>query len=162
MLSYSTDKGLTWTKPRLIPNTPLQLWSTTITVVGQVLRNGSPELAHLTDISRKTTLELSDMEFDRATLTLAANARIKNTSKETLGTPLKARVVYLRSDIGRIAVTNSDNGMTREGAVWDFGPAVKGDALLLDQKTEARRLVFKLSNRSRGIEAAGCLVTCWG
>ena len=123
-----------------------QVWTAAVTVKGAVFKNGSKELADLDDISEKVTLDLSNVSYDRAKNEASVTARLKNTSKETLRGPVKARVVALSSDAGSAQIVNSDNGQVGAGAVWDFSALVPAGELKPDSVSESKRLLFRVSD----------------
>jgi len=102
-----------------------QIWTASILVRGKVARNGSPELAELDDLSASTMLELAGCNYEKNGNILSCNARLKNTSKESLAGPLRLRVISLRSELGEPRILNADNGQDGTGAVWSFGEDIK-------------------------------------
>jgi hypothetical protein len=123
-----------------------QVWTADVFVKAPVTKHGETELSALDDISENVTLDLSGTSFDRDKGLLTIKGRLKNTSKETLRAPFKARVVMLRSDLGVPEIRNADNGRQGAGAVWDFTPFVKSGILKPDEQSEPKTLIFHLSN----------------
>ena len=102
-----------------------QIWTAPVAVRGTVVKNGSPELSQLEDLSASTMLEINDCNYEKTDNLLSCNARLKNTSKETLAAPLKMRVIGLKSELGEPKVLNADNGQNGIGAVWNFDQELK-------------------------------------
>jgi hypothetical protein len=124
-----------------------QLWSAPISVSGAVVRNGDPELADLVDVSSKVALEVVGSSLDHATGKAGMTVRIVNTSTDTLRAPFKVRALGLSSDLAEIVTaTNSTNGKTGIGAVWDFTTAVPGGVLLPNAMSELAPMTFSLKN----------------
>lgn len=97
-----------------------QIWTSWVKVRGNVIKNGSLELSKLEDLSRSTMLEIDDCHYEKTDNVLSCNARLKNTSKESLAGPLRLRVMALRSELGEPQIVNADNGQNGIGAVWNF------------------------------------------
>ena len=102
-----------------------QIWTASVLVRGTVAKNGSPDLAELDDLSASTMLELAGCNYERNGNILSCNARLKNTSKESLAGPLRLRVISLRSELGEPKILNADNGQDGTGAVWSFSKDIK-------------------------------------
>ncbi|MEO8430653.1 MAG: sialidase family protein [Acidobacteriota bacterium] len=127
-----------------------QVWTAVVAVAGQAVRNGSPELAALENVTGSVRLELTNVVHDRVHGTIAADARLTNVSKRPVPLPLTARVLDLSSDVGVPDIVASDNGAVGAGALWKFGQP-SGDSLgstnVLEpgKSTPSRRIVFRLS-----------------
>ncbi|MEW6742665.1 MAG: sialidase family protein [Planctomycetota bacterium] len=124
-----------------------QVWTAAVRVQGVAVPHGSEELAALRDIGAHVTLSYSQSRFDRASGLLSVAARIENTSQLTLASPLKVRVIDLRSALGSLEVTGADNGVAGVGAVWDFTPCLPGNTLAPGEATAPKRLQFKFTQR---------------
>jgi hypothetical protein len=122
-----------------------QMWIAPVNVAGQVFKHGSAELAALDDISDKVAFDVDKTEFDAAKNLVTVTLRLKNTSKENIIGPVKGRVCWINSGVGRVSIVNADNKQAGSGAIWDFTPLLKGGKLKPDEKSEARQLVFQLS-----------------
>ncbi len=123
-----------------------QVWTAPITVDGTVVKNGSKDLAVLDDVSSDTALLLSDIQFDRVSQTITANAYIQNTSESTLLNPLKLRVLRLDSKLGVPEFTNADNDRKDSGAVFDFSSSVHGNTLRPGQTSAAKQIIIYLDH----------------
>ena len=123
-----------------------QIWTTPVTVKGKAIRNGSPDLASLEDISEKVHVNYTNTHYDRATNIVSVDAQLENTSEETITGPVKARVISLKSDIGIAKILTTDNGEEGVGAVWDFTALLKDNKLEPKQKSGVKRLEFALSD----------------
>ena len=102
-----------------------QIWTASVAVRGTAVKNGSVELSQLEDLSASTMLELNTCNYEKTDNVLSCTARLKNTSKETLGGRLKLRVIALRSELGEPQILNADNGQNGIGAVWNFDQEIK-------------------------------------
>jgi hypothetical protein len=126
---------------------PPQLWTAPVTVAGQAMRHGSRDLTELDDVSNRLMLEtVREPSFDVANATITMTVRLKNTSKETIVGPVKARIVKLGSDVGRVSVVNTENGLDGAGAVWNFTPSLRGAALGPHERSEPIVLTFRVSD----------------
>ena len=120
-----------------------QVWTSRISVSGEAVRNGSPELASLADVTGSLRLELTNLVHDPANGTISADAKLTNVSKRPVPLPLTARVLDVSSDVGIPEIVTSDNRAEGAGALWRFG-ADAGATLDPQKSTPVRRLVFRL------------------
>jgi hypothetical protein len=117
-----------------------QLWTAPVRVAGNAYPNGSRELALLTDLSRDAAIELSGINWDRASGALTAELRVRNRSDRRLA--IRAlRVIGIAAGVGTPAVLNADNGIEGPGAVWTLAAE-----LAPGQVSSPRSLRFSLSN----------------
>jgi len=123
-----------------------QLWTAAVSVQGDAIKNGARELADLDDVTKNVTMELSNTVFDRSKNVVTMKGRLRNTSKQTVLGPLKARVISLQSDVGAPAILDSANGMAGTGAIWDFSRSIKEDGLKPDETSTDQDLRFSLSD----------------
>jgi hypothetical protein len=123
-----------------------QVYSSQIDVTGAAVKNGSPALADLADVSDKVDLQVLSTSYDEKAQTVTISARLKNHSKDTLRGPMKARVVVLQSDFAVPHVANADNQMAGTGAVWDFSSLLNNGELKPDETTQAKTLLFHLQD----------------
>jgi len=119
-----------------------QLFTSSITATGDVQRNGDKALADFSDVSTKVRVLLLNRFYHRKSGLAEADVVIENASRDTIRTPLKARVLELGSDLGYARVSNADAGGDGEGAVWDLTTNVNGGVLLPGQQTTAKRIQF--------------------
>lgn len=121
-----------------------QLWTAPVTVAGKAILNGDEELAGLADVTDKVELVFGRPAYDHAKHVVTVDAHVLNTSKQALAGPFMLRLVSLRSRVGVVEVANADNKCERAGAVWTLMP--KGDSPLLPagERSEARKLEFRL------------------
>ena len=124
-----------------------QLWTTTVKVNGVVAMNGGGDLADLSNLSGRVTLETINTSYDRKTNQLTFRTVLRNPSRtDTIRGPLKARVLLLTSEnANKVEVANSDNAMKGVGAVWDFTKELKENTLLPQQASAPKDLVFQLT-----------------
>jgi len=97
-----------------------QLWTTGIAVDGNVVNNGSPNLAKLEDASKLVRLEFLDRYYDVKTHSVDFELRLQNSSKATIRGPLKVRVLDVDSYVGDVKIQEDGGEKSMEGAVWDF------------------------------------------
>ncbi|MFS8084754.1 MAG: hypothetical protein ACMG6H_03925, partial [Acidobacteriota bacterium] len=69
------------------------------------------------------------------------NLTMKNTSAQTIFTPLRVEVAQLTSASGKVKVNNSDSSPGATGAFWDYSSSVGTDNLLSVNETSAARLL---------------------
>ena len=124
-----------------------QLWTATVTVDGDVTKNGLKDLAGLRDISHDVKLAYTNRFFFRKTGILDVELRVENVGTHALKGPLKIRVLRLTSKLGRVGIVNADEEGNTEGAVWDITLPQRG--LLPHEKTSAKHLRFHI-DASRG------------
>jgi hypothetical protein len=74
------------------------------------------------------------------------NLTIKNTSNQSIFTPLRLEVASLTSPSGKVKVNNADNGGSGTGANWDYSNSVGIDRILsAGEVSGARNLKFNNS-----------------
>jgi hypothetical protein len=75
------------------------------------------------------------------------NLAIKDTSTQTIFSPLRAEVAQISSASGRVAVANSDNSLSGAGANWSYSSLVGNDNVLSSAEVSgARFLKFRNPN----------------
>jgi hypothetical protein len=97
-----------------------QLWTAPITVDAWAVRNGSPELASLRDVSSSTQLGFANGIYQSSTGELSVDLYVKNTSTKVLRGPLKMRVSRISSDIGDISNVMIDGTNAGPGTILDI------------------------------------------
>lgn len=124
-----------------------QVWTATVTVAGQVARNGGGDLADLQDLSTRANLDVVKSTYDRQTNRLTLRTRLRNMSKtDTLVGPLKARALNVTSQVANVEVVNADNRIRGPGAVWDFTSLLTNGQLLPEALSAPKDLVFQLTD----------------
>jgi hypothetical protein len=123
-----------------------QLWTATVSVKGVVQPDA--ELKNLENITSKVTLEIIGAEYDRKTELVTVEVRLRNTSKNNLRAPFKARVIGLKSDIGGQVRLVGQPNIRSVGSIVQFDSPNK---LQPGAATDVMRLAFHLKNtRSPG------------
>jgi hypothetical protein len=142
-----------------------QVWTAAITVRGVAANRAEPraeppravseppsvarepaQSGELADVSSKVTLLLTKSSFDRATNTVSVVAHLGNVSSDTLAAPFQGRVTELASELARrVELIGGATSGTGAGAVIDFADVVRGGALAPGQRSEPKRLTFRLS-----------------
>ena len=75
------------------------------------------------------------------------NLAIKDTSTQTIFSPLRAEVAQISSASGRVSAANADNAQTGSGASWSYSSLVGNDnALTSAEVSGARSLRFRNPN----------------
>lgn len=75
------------------------------------------------------------------------NLTIKDTSSQTIFTPLRAEVAQISSASGRVTVANADNSLSGAGANWSYSNLVGSDNVLSSAEVSgARFLKFRNPN----------------
>ncbi|HTO75841.1 MAG TPA: sialidase family protein [Thermoanaerobaculia bacterium] len=123
-----------------------QLWTAAVTVPGAAVKNGSPELAALDDVSDAVELKILSTDYDRKTNRLAIRVKLQNTSSQAVAGPLKLRLIDLSSQLGRARAENADNGISGPGAVWTIREAAGGAALAPGAESSVQELAFRISD----------------
>lgn len=132
-----------------------QVWSAAITVDANAVRNGSDELKDMADVSNDVTLDFKNGSFDSATKTFSVDAYLGNTSDVTVKGPIRIRVLNLESRIGAVSIQNSDNGISGNGALWDFTSVVPNQSagLAPGERTAPKKLMFHIDSPDWGNKA---------
>ena len=123
-----------------------QIWTAAVHVKGTVSKNGSTDLASLDDISGSVTLEMTKCSHETVKNFVQCTAQVKNTSRTKLTTPIKLRVIGIRSELGEPRIQDADNGLSGVGAIWDFSRLIRNDSLGPGESSESRQLRFEISN----------------
>ncbi len=133
-----------------------QLWTASVSVNAVGMRNGSPDLRELVDVSPKVAVEFSRVRYDRGQRRLYVTIRLKNTSSETIEGPLVLRALGFHPPqfpsgllVGIPDVVNAENGRAtrmREGATWDFTNLIRENNLKPGEMTQEKQLIFQLSS----------------
>ncbi|HEY6805439.1 MAG TPA: sialidase family protein [Pyrinomonadaceae bacterium] len=119
-----------------------QLWTSAINVSAKGVLHGSPELAQLTEITDKVSLEILSINYDRSTNTLTCETRLTNTSAQKLNGPFKVKFVSLTSDIGgQIKLVNNDDGVAPV-----FEMTAPNNQLQPNESSQPKKLVFRLDD----------------
>jgi hypothetical protein len=133
-----------------------QLWTSAISVAGDVHPNGDAELAKLRDVSERLSFQFTDAAYDRAANTITVEACIKNNSKDSISGPFVIRVANISSVLGMAQIANADNHIEGPGAIWRFAMTAPDGVLPPDALSEARELKFHLTDvRSFAATIAG-------
>jgi hypothetical protein len=122
-----------------------QMYTASIKVNGVAQKEGSAELAAMTDVSKNVILQLTNPKIDRGSGKLTVTAQLKNTTNDTVDGPIKVRVLALDSDIGVPEVADSENGLNGIGAMWDFSSTLSGPLLPL-KFGAPKTLTFRLTD----------------
>ena len=69
------------------------------------------------------------------------NLAIKDTSTQTIFSPLRAEVAQISSASGRVAAANSDNSLSGAGANWSYSSLVGNDNVLSSAEVSGARLL---------------------
>lgn len=94
-----------------------QIWTAPIRVDGRAVRHGDEALAELRDLSPRTVLRVDGITYDGSPGVIQMEARLRNTSEETIRGPVLLRVVDLWSEFGSPRIVDARNGETGPGAV---------------------------------------------
>jgi hypothetical protein len=127
-----------------------QIWTAPVTVKGIAAHNGSPEFAAFDDLSRMATVRYASLRYDPATSTITADACVVNTSKDTVLSAIKLRVLRFGSQVGTAEILNADSGGNGAGSVFDFSDLLEGGALKPGEQSKPKRIQFRISG-FRGI-----------
>jgi hypothetical protein len=116
-----------------------QLWTSAIAVNGKGVLHGSPELAQLTDVTDKVSLEILAANYDRQSNTLTCETKLTNTSAQRLSGPFKVKLVSLTSEVGRQIklINDRDQVLTMTTAL---------DQLMPGESSQPTQLVFRLTD----------------
>jgi hypothetical protein len=99
-------------------------------VDGKATLNGSLLLARMTDVSAKLEAEFSELASDRATGEISVNVRVRNSSPDTLGGRVVARILAARSGFGELTVAG-DTQRDRAGSpLLDFSSSLPPSRVL--------------------------------
>ncbi|OFV81142.1 MAG: hypothetical protein A2Y78_01500 [Acidobacteria bacterium RBG_13_68_16] len=123
-----------------------QVWTAAVRVDGEAAVNGSPDLAALADVSQRVAVEFSNTDYDPVQRVVALDAALTNTSDQPVFSPLKIRVVSLRSGSAVPEVLEADNRLVGAGAVWDFSAVLKGGRLSPGETSRPKRIRFRLND----------------
>jgi hypothetical protein len=140
-----------------------QIWMAPIRVHGVAARRAGPEPPPVAvdpsrvtqepsapgesnDVSSKVTLELTDSAFERETNTVSVVVRLGNVSTDTLVGPFHGRVTELSSELARRIELVGNAPGAGTSRVIDFSDVVPRGLLAPGQRSQPKRLVFRLSD----------------
>ena len=122
-----------------------QVWSASVSVDAKGVRNGSPALERLNDVSSSITLDVQSTAYDQHSSEVGVTIALRNTSATSVPLPLTMRLLQATSEVGdRVDVLNADNQSSGPDAVWEFGSATAGGRLDPQATTAPRTLRFRL------------------
>ena len=132
------------------PSGQFGIWTTRLTIEGKAVRNGSPDLAGLDDLTEKVQVEAHEARVDWTKRTATMTVSITNRSDRVIMAPLKIRILSLRTMLGAytVSATNADNGARQGGAIWDFSGTLDNGKLRPGQTSTVRKLTWKWTNVS--------------
>jgi len=113
-----------------------QMWTAPVTVEGEAVRHGDRRLARLQDVSSLTALGVEHTDYDGAPGVVTIEARLRNTSKDTIRGPLYLRVLDLWSEFGEARLTEARHGDAGTGAVLPISDAVPDGGLAPDERSD--------------------------
>jgi hypothetical protein len=123
----------------------MQAWTAPVSVKGNTVVNGDSTVATFRDVSNVVRVDIVDIVYDGKRGEVTANAYLTNTSKDAIKGPIKVRAIAVKSDAGEIRVENADNGVEKNGAVWDFTEQLEEGGLPPGKQTsKPKRLVFSV------------------
>jgi hypothetical protein len=123
-----------------------EVWTAAVQVKGTAMRHGEPNLVDLKDISAALQLQVVQTAYDTDKSVATMRVRLKNISASAVLAPVKARVLAISSEIGRVRIVEADNGMDGPGGVWDFTGLIEGKALAAGATSASRTLTFHLEH----------------
>jgi hypothetical protein len=112
-----------------------QAWTAPVTVKGEAVRHGDRRLSELRDLTSRTALRVERTDYGGAPGVVTLEARLRNTSGDTVRGPLHLRVVDLWSELGDARMATSGDGETGPGAAIPLSGAVPGGALAPGQES---------------------------
>ena len=113
-----------------------QVWTAPVTVDGEAVRHGDRRLSHLRDLTSRTALRVEHTDYGGAPGVVTLEARLENTSGDTIRGPLYLRVIDLWSELGDAKLAASRDGETGPGAVIPLSAAVPDGTLAPDQRSD--------------------------
>ena len=123
-----------------------QLWTSTISVAGDVQPNGDSELAKLVDVSDKISFQFTNATYDRAANRITVQACLKNKTKNSIPGPFVMRVANISSDLGVARIANADNHLEAQGAIVHFSVSASEKVLPAEAVSETRELRFSVTD----------------
>lgn len=123
-----------------------QLWTASVRVAGQVIKNGDSTLSSLTDVTQSLRLEFLNAHYDPKAYLVETDLVLRNVSNDTVIGPVAVRLVDLRSEFGLAKVIGADNGRPGAGAIWRFAADIGGNLLRPGEATLPKRVRFGLED----------------
>jgi len=123
-----------------------QVWTAPVTVIGKGLKNGSADLQDLADITDKIDVDFRNTRCDPESRIVSAEVYLKNHSEQELTGPLKVRVLSLGSTVGPTEILNSDNVLTRSGAILDFSAMLQGTRLKPGETSKPKAIEMRITD----------------
>lgn len=123
-----------------------QIWTAAVEVTGEAVRHGAGVRTDLEDVTSKTQLVVERTEYDPETGMITVNAKLKNTSPDTLQGPFALRFRDLWSEFGEVELVETDAGGSGPGAVLQLGNASPKGGLLPDSSTTSFPIRAKINS----------------
>ncbi|MGI8737860.1 MAG: sialidase family protein [Candidatus Eremiobacter antarcticus] len=120
------------------------VWTAPMRTIGIAVNHGSPDLASLSDVTEKATIDVANVRFNKSTSDLTADFYLANTSKVSLEAPLKLRITSLRSKLGAASLVTSATDYA-QSQILDFTPQIAG-ALAAGKRSQAQCVTFHIAN----------------
>jgi hypothetical protein len=123
-----------------------QAYTSSITVRGNVVKNGDADLSSLKEVANLLTFDIKNVDYDTKRQTLVLQASLRNKSKDNVRGRLVLRILSLTSQAGAITITNAENGADGPGATFEFTKLVSTGGLKPNESTEPKTIDFQLQN----------------
>lgn len=100
---------------------------------------------HMKEVSGRVTLLFGGKQhFDPSSGTLQLDITLRNKSGTRIKGPVFLRVRTLTGELGKVEVTNSSNGISGPGAVWDLSSAIPHGVLPPGATSRPYVLLFRI------------------
>jgi len=106
-----------------------QLYTAAVEVPGAPAVNGDSALAGLANVTRTLEVQYTRSAYHSANRTLDLDLQLVNTSTDTVGGPLRMRVLGITSDIGAAELLGEDGQPRAPGAIVDLTTMLPPDGL---------------------------------
>lgn len=123
-----------------------QMWTAPVTVDGEAVRHGDRRLSALRDLTSRTALGVERTDYGGAPGVVTVEARLRNTSGDTIRGPLYLRVVDLWSELGDARMAGSRDGGAGPGAVLPLSEAVPDGELAPDERSGPIEIRAKIAS----------------
>ncbi len=123
-----------------------QVWTAPVTVQGKVTKHGEPNLAMLEDVTAQVEIEVVGSSFDRSQQEGTLSIRLRNISQDAVAGPIKLRALMVTSELGLVQLLKTENGLTGDGATWDFTSPLEKGVLAPGSVSGIKHLAFRLTD----------------
>lgn len=122
-----------------------QLWTDSVAVDEQSIKNGDPSLSDLRDVSKSVALEYYGATYNRDTHEVKTEVALLNTGHRAIAGPIRVRIMSLWSQVGRAQIEGENGATSGIGTILTFTPA-HGSTFAPHAASRHMQLIFRIDD----------------